>query len=177
MTLVMRAAADSSRILSSIRVNVATLDPSLPTTELVPLSRAVSDQLAPSKFRTILLAGFGGAALLLAGIGVYGLISYAVAQRTSEIGIRLALGASRAQVRRLVMRHAVTLAAAGLGAGLAVALLVSRSLSSLLFDVRPADPATLAAVVALLFAVALAASYLPARRAMGIDPATALRSE
>lgn len=177
MTLVVRTSGDTSALLELLRAQIAALDPNLPSGELTPLTDDVDEQLAPSRFRTILLAGFGAAALLLAGIGVYGLISYSVAQRTPEIGVRLALGASGAQVRRLVMRNGMALALAGLGAGLVIAFLASRWMASLLFGVRPADPLTMFGVVVLLLGVALAASYLPARRAMGIDPATALRSE
>lgn len=177
MTVVARTTGDTSALPGSLRAEVAALDASLPAGELMPMERAIHEQLAPSRFRTILLGGFSAAALLLAGIGIYGLISYSVAQRTAEIGIRLALGASRAQVRALMMRHGLTLAAGGLGVGLVLALLSTRWLSSLLFETQPADPMTMAGVVTLLFGVALAACYLPARRAMRIDPATALRSE
>jgi putative ABC transport system permease protein len=177
MSLVVRAKGDPSAVAAALRSRIAALDPSLPAGDLTPLEEAIHEQLAPSRFRSILLVAFGAATLLLAGIGIYGLISYSVAQRASEIGIRLALGASRAQVRRLVMGNGMALALAGLGAGLVLAFLASRWMSSLLFEVRPADPLTMVGVVALLLSVALAACYLPARRAMGIDPATALRSE
>jgi putative ABC transport system permease protein len=177
MSLVIRASGDRSSLLGAVRERVAALDPGLPAGDLTPMVRAVHEQLAPARFRTILLGGFSGAALLLGAIGIYGSISYMVAQRTAEIGLRLALGATRSQVRRLVMRHGLTLAAAGLGAGLVLALVSTAWLSSLLFEIQPLDPVTLAAVVALLLGVALAACYLPARHATRIDPATALRTE
>jgi ABC-type antimicrobial peptide transport system permease subunit len=177
MSLLVRTTGDASALLGALRSEIAAVDPGLPTGELTPLERAIHEQLAPSRFRTILLTGFAAAALLLAGIGVYGLISYSVAQRTPEIGVRLAMGASRGQVRALVMRNGLALAAGGLGMGLILALAASRWLSSLLFEIEPADPMTMATAVAVLLAVAVVASYLPARRAMRIDPATALRAE
>jgi putative ABC transport system permease protein len=177
MSLLVRTTGDASALLGALRSEIAALDQGLPTGELTPLERAIHEQLAPSRFRTILLSGFAAAALLLAGIGVYGLISYSVAQRTSEIGVRVAMGASRGEVRSLIMRNGLALAAGGLGIGLIFALLASRWLSALLFGIEPADPFTMATVIAVLFAVALLASYLPARRAMRIDPATALRAE
>jgi putative ABC transport system permease protein len=177
MSVLVRTSIDPGATAAAIRAQVAALDRNLPAGELVPISKSFDEQIAPSRFRTILLIFFGAASLLLAALGVYGLISYSVTQRTSEIGIRVALGASRGQVRSLVMREGLTLAVAGLALGLAAALLASRWLSSLLFEVAPSDPLTLASVVVTLLAVAAIAAYMPTRRAMRIEPTIALRSE
>jgi putative ABC transport system permease protein len=124
-----------------------------------------------------LLAAFAGLALLLASIGIYGVMSYSVSQYTHEIGIRMALGASAVNVLRLIVREGLTLVLIGLAVGASGALALTRVMSSLLFDVKPADPATFASVSLLLAAVAFAASYIPARRATRVDPMIALRYE
>jgi putative ABC transport system permease protein len=137
----------------------------------------VAETVAGPRFLTVLVGAFGAAALLLAAIGVYGVISFSVARRTREIGVRIALGADRAAVRRLVIREGMALAGAGLALGLVAALALSRVLSSLLFETRTHDPLTLAAVGVLLLFVALLACAIPARRAANLDPQTALRVE
>jgi ABC-type antimicrobial peptide transport system permease subunit len=133
--------------------------------------------LASSRFSTMLLTVFGGIALLLAAIGVYGVISYGVTQRSQEIGIRVALGAGYGRVLRLVVGHAAVLTGVGLAVGLTGALLLSRFMGGLLYQVSPTDPTTLAAGVLVLALVALAAAAVPARRAARVDPAVALRAE
>ena len=125
----------------------------------------------------LLLGAFAGLALLLAVMGIYSVMSYSVSRRTNEIGIRVALGASRGNVLVLVVRHALLLAAVGTAIGIAGALLLSRLMASQLYGVRPTDPVTFVTVSALLMIVAVAASYLPARRAMRVDPMVALRYE
>jgi putative ABC transport system permease protein len=125
----------------------------------------------------LLLGMFGGLALALAAVGIYGLISYAVTLRTREMGIRMALGAERSDVLAMVLRQGLALIGAGLAAGFVASLALTRLLSSLLFEVRPTDLATSSAVAVLLAAVALTASYLPARRAASVDPMIALRYE
>ena len=125
----------------------------------------------------MLISVFASTALLLGGAGIYGVTAYWVAQRTREIGIRIALGAGQRTVMKLVMGQALVLAVAGIAAGVAGAAALTRFLRSLLYDVRPIDPATFAAVTVLLAAVALAASYIPARRATKVDPMVALRYE
>jgi putative ABC transport system permease protein len=137
----------------------------------------LSKSVARPRFQSVLLASFAGLALLLAAIGIYGVMSYSVAQRAHEIGIRVALGARRDQVLRLVVGQGLWLALIGTIAGLAGALVLTRYLRSLLFDVSPTDPWTFIAVPAVLFVVALAASYFPARRVAGVDPIMALRYE
>jgi len=130
-----------------------------------------------ARFNTTLLSFFGFVALVLASVGVYGVITYFVSQRTHEIGIRMALGASGRNVLRMVMGQGIAMTAIGLLLGLGGALAVTRFLSSLLFEIRPSDPATIVGVMAMLGGVALAACYLPARRAMRVDPMVALRYE
>jgi ABC-type antimicrobial peptide transport system permease subunit len=135
------------------------------------------EALAPTRFTLALLGTFAGVALLLAIVGLYGSIAYTVSQRTREIGIRIALGASAVNVSRLVLEDGLRLAAFGLAIGVSVAMASTRALSRLLYDVRPADPATYAAIAVLVAGVALAASYLPARRAARVDPVDALRAD
>jgi predicted permease len=145
--------------------------------ELQALKEVISETIARQRFETALLGVFAGLALLLAGIGIYGVLSYTVARRTSEIGIRMALGANRANVLLLILREGCTLAGAGLALGTALALLVTRALSTMLFGVGAADPTAFAEVAAVFAAVALLACYLPARQAVKIDPNVALRNE
>jgi putative ABC transport system permease protein len=137
----------------------------------------VSDSMGQPRFRALLIGIFAAIALLLAAAGIYGVLSYSVTQRTHEIGIRVALGAARRDVLRMVVRQGMLLAAVGIAAGLAGGAIASRVLSSLLFGVRPTDPATFVAVSAILLAVAFVACFLPARRATRIDAMTALREE
>ncbi|MCA1562924.1 MAG: FtsX-like permease family protein [Acidobacteria bacterium] len=135
------------------------------------------DAVARQRVSTVILALFSAVAILLAAVGLYGVVSHSVTERTREIGVRMALGAERGQVLRLFVRNGLATAAAGTVIGLAGALALSRSLESLLFEVKPSDPLTFVAVAVLLLAVAMVACYLPARRAAGIDPLLALRTE
>jgi ABC-type antimicrobial peptide transport system permease subunit len=141
------------------------------------LEQLVSASLAPRRFNTWLVAVFGFLAMLLAAIGVYGVISRGVAQQTRELGVRIALGAQPADVLRLVLWNGLKIVAIGLSIGLAASLAATRVMSSLLYDVSATDPLTFAAVGALLIAVALAACWIPARRATRVDPLVALRYE
>jgi putative ABC transport system permease protein len=142
-----------------------------------PLETYLASYLAERRFTLALLALFGGLALALAAVGIYGVVSYAVTSRTREMGIRLALGAERRDVLAMVLRQAAVLAGAGLAAGGVASFALTRFLSTLLFEVRATDAATLASIAMLLAAVALGASYLPARRAARVDPTVALRYE
>jgi putative ABC transport system permease protein len=156
---------------------VRSLDPDLPVYGLQPLSEMVTNSMSQSRFYMLLLGGFAVIALLLAAVGIYGVIAYAVRQRTQEIGIRMALGASRDRVLRMVVGQGMVLALVGAVAGLLGAFVATRGMRSLLFEVSASDPATYAGVALVLVAVAAVAAYLPARRAARTEPNLALRGE
>ncbi len=177
MTIVVRAAGDPMALVGPIRTEVRGLDPGLPIANARPMTEVVDASLATPRLTGSLFAIFAGLALLLAGVGVAGVLSYLVSRRRREIGIRLALGASRSNVLGLVVRRGVAYAAAGIAAGGVAALFLTRVLEGLLYGVAPRDPATFAAVAAILFAIAVVASALPAIRASRVDPLEALRSE
>jgi predicted lysophospholipase L1 biosynthesis ABC-type transport system permease subunit len=170
------ARADDGAV-PALQAAVWTLDPELALSGVEPLDRTLAESIARPRFTTLLLGLFAALALVLASIGVHGLLSYTVVQRTREIGIRLALGAPPPAVLGLVARRGLVLALAGTAVGLLGALALSRLLRSLLFGVGPSDPVTFAAAPLILIAVAFVASYLPARRAARVDPMIALRSE
>jgi putative ABC transport system permease protein len=149
----------------------------LPVSHMRSMDQIVIQSTARDQFNTMLLGIFAFVAILLASIGLYGLMAYSVEQRTLEFGIRLALGADSRLLRNMVVRHAMILAAVGIAIGLGAAYGLTRLMSSLLFEVKPTDPAVFASVAALLGIVAFLASYLPARRALRLDPAVALRYE
>jgi putative ABC transport system permease protein len=177
MTLMLRTDAAPSALVPDLRAAIAALDPSLPVGSAQPLAAVVSDSLGSRRFVLVLVAVFGGIALALAGIGLFGVMAYLVAQRTSELGVRLMLGARPADVLRLVVRDGMRLVALGLVLGLLAGVLASRALESQLFGVRPFDPLALAGVAAALALVALLALATPAWRAASIDPARAMRVE
>lgn len=177
MTLVVRSVSDPKVVISAVRSEVLALDRNLPVYGVSTMEQVLSDSLSPRRYTLVLLGTFAVLSLVLAAVGLYGAISYWVAQRTHEIGVRMALGARRGDVLRLVLRQAMILTAIGVGGGLVGALAVTRVLSSLLFGVKPTDPATFVAVPILLTGVALLASYIPARRATKVDPIVALRYE
>ena len=156
---------------------MSALDPALPVANLSTMEDVVRRSIARPRFIALLLSIFAGAALFLAAIGIYGVLSYSVAQRAQELGIRMALGADRRRILRLVMSQGLLLALAGVAAGVAISLALSRLIASLLFGVAPTDPLTYGGVVALLGAVAIAACALPAARAARVDPLIVLRSE
>jgi putative ABC transport system permease protein len=175
--LVARTTGDPRRLEKAARDAFLSADPTLPVFQVQPMESYLASSLAERRFTLALLALFGGLALALAAVGIYGVVSCAVTSRTREMGIRMALGAERRDVLAMVLRQAALLACAGLAAGLAASLALTRFLSTLLFEVRTTDLATLASIAALLAAVALAAGYLPARRAASVDPTVALRYE
>ncbi len=175
--LVARTTVDPHGLERTVRAAFLAVDPTQPVFHVQPLEGYLASSLAERRFTATLLALFGGLAMALAAVGIYGVVSCAVTSRTREMGIRMALGAERRDVLAMVLRQAAVLAGAGLAAGLAASLAMTRFLASLLFEVRTTDAATLAAIAALLAAVALGASYLPARRAAGVDPTVALRYE
>jgi predicted permease len=164
-------------IARTIRDAVRALDPTLPVASLSTMEDVVRASIARPRFIALLLSIFAGAALFLAAIGIYGVLSYSVAQRAQELGIRMALGADRRRILRLVMSQGMLLALAGVAAGVAISLALSRLIASLLFGVAPTDPLTYGAVLAILGAVAAAACALPAARAARVDPLVVLRSE
>jgi putative ABC transport system permease protein len=177
MTLVVRGTDDTAAVAGEIRRHLRTLDPNLPLDEVRTLTAAAQRSSSQPRFRTYVLAGFAAVSLLLAATGLYGLLSYSVTQRVREIGVRMALGAKRADVLRLVVGEGLRLVAIGTVAGLLAAVAAGRLVSALLFGVSPTDPLTYAAVVGVLGLVACAACYLPALRAARVDPMSALRME
>ena len=177
MTYVVRTIGDPAASIPAIQSVVWNAAPYLAFYSVATVEQLLSDTLAARRFTTLLLALFGAAALALAGLGIYGVIAVATAQRTREIGLRLAMGAEPRNVVWMVVRGAVGLAASGVAVGLLASLLFSQTLTSLLFDVAPFDAATLAGVSLLLLAVAAAAAWSPARRASRVDPLVALRTE
>ena len=175
MFVVLRTATDPPSVAAAARAAVRHLDADLPVFQVRTMEQVVDETLVTRRFAMLLLAIFAGLALFLAGVGLYGVISYSVAQRTREIGLRMALGAQGGDVVRMVVRRGLALAAIGLAVGVAAALAVTRFLSSLLFSVPPTDPLTFVSIAALLAAVACVASFLPAWRAARVDPMEALR--
>jgi putative ABC transport system permease protein len=177
MTLVVRTVSEPSQIVSAIRGQLKQLDPELPIYKISTLKELVSSSISQTRFPALTLSLFACAALLLAAIGVYGVLAYTVAQRKREIGVRMALGAPRAQILRLFLGQAVKWATLGGGAGLLAAFMLVRFMRSMLFEVAPYDPRIFASVAAILTIVVLMACYVPALRATKIDPMAAVRSE
>jgi putative ABC transport system permease protein len=177
MNILLRSAVDPVSLTAAIRGAVANVDKDQPVYDFATMSERASNSVSQRRMTLVLLELFSALALVLAGIGIYGVISYSVAQRTHEIGIRAALGAQRRDLLRMVLGQGVTLALVGIAAGIIAAAAVGRLMSTLLFSVSAYDPATFVAVAAALLAVAAAACYFPARRAMRVDPMVALRYE
>jgi putative ABC transport system permease protein len=175
--LVVRTASDPVIVAAGIRDVVHKVDPNLPITHITTMDGLLSDSVSPRRFSAVLVGIFAALALLLAAIGIYGVMSYTVSQRTQEIGLRLALGAQLTNVRGMILGQSLKLTLIGVGLGLAGAFVLARFLASLLFGIGSYDPVTYLGVAFLLVAVALAASYIPARRAMRVDPIVALRNE
>jgi ABC-type antimicrobial peptide transport system permease subunit len=179
MSVVVRGSRDVADIATLVRRTVHALDRDTPVYDLHTMREVIanSESIWLPRFYGVLFGAFAFAALLLAAVGMYGVIAFTVRQRTREIGIRVALGATRADVLRLVLGQSAKLSGVGLVLGLAGAIAGGRLLSGMLYGIRPTDPATLIMVPLLLAAVALAASYLPARRAARVDPTRTLRDE
>jgi putative ABC transport system permease protein len=175
--LVIRSTVDPSSVAATIRREVRKLDRDLPVTDVALMSDTLEASLAQPKFRTFLLGVFAAMASVLAAIGIFGVISYSVTCRTNEIGVRMALGASRGTVLRMILGESLVLTLAGLAVGIPCALAASRLIGNMLFGVSGHDPATLAAVAGGLSVVAIVAGYVPARRALRVNPTTALRHE
>jgi len=177
MALVLRGAVEPSSLAPTLRNAVREIDPALPVYDVMTMNERLSNSVAARRFNLLLLGGFAALALLLAGVGVYGVISYVVTQRTHEVGVRMALGAQSADVVRLFIKQGMAMVIFGVALGLIGAFALTRLMKSLLFNVSAIDPLTFVCVALLLSLVALAACYLPARRASRIDPLASLRRE
>lgn len=177
LSLLVRSPASLAVIINSARAAIREIDPDLPIFDVKTMTDAISESVAQPRFYAILLGSFAAIALMIAALGIYGVISYAVSQRTRELGIRIALGAQRERVVRLVIGQGLTLTLVGIVLGIVGAYAVTRLISSMLFGVAPADPLTFVAVAGVFVIVACLASYLPARRAATVDPIIAMRAE
>jgi ABC-type antimicrobial peptide transport system permease subunit len=175
--VVVRTKVPPEGLAGAIRAALLPLNPGIPSNEFKPLEMLVDKAVSPRRFIVLLLGGFAAIALILASLGIYGVISYSVSQKTNEIGIRMALGASSGHVRMRVLRQALALAVLGIFFGAVGAWATGRLLGSLLYGVSGSDPLTFGVMVAVLGSVAMAAAYFPARRASRVDPMTALRGE
>jgi ABC-type antimicrobial peptide transport system permease subunit len=175
MTVAVRTDGDPAKLAPAVRQAVRQLDPNIPISDVRAMDDIVGASVASRRFTTILLGAFAGLAVVLAGIGIYGVIAYGVSQRTYEIGVRMALGAQQRAVLMLVMREGLRMAAVGLAIGIVGAIAVARVIRSLLVGVTVADPLALAAATVVLIAVAALASLVPAQRAMAVSPTEALR--
>jgi ABC-type antimicrobial peptide transport system permease subunit len=174
---VVRTEVPDDGLVPALRAHVDELDPTVAVARIRPMTELVERALAPERFLTLLLSLFAAAGLTLAAVGLYGVVSWSVGRRVRELGVRMALGAGTARVAAMVVRGSLVLVAAGVVAGLGAVLLLTRLLDGLLYGVEATDPATLAAVVLLLVAVATVAAAVPAVRAAAVDPARALHGE
>jgi ABC-type antimicrobial peptide transport system permease subunit len=163
--------------LRDVQQTIWSVNPNLPLAEVRTVQDLYERSMARTSFALTILSIAAGMALLLGIVGIYGVISYSVSQRTREIGIRMALGADQSNVRRMFLRHGLVLTAVGVALGIAASIGLTRWMASLLFEVRPIDPVTYSAVAVVLLAAALSASYLPARRATAVEPVEALRAD
>jgi predicted permease len=175
--LVVRTTGDPMAVAASVRAQVRAIDANIPVANVRPMTEVVATALATPRLTGFLLGSFAAIALTLAAVGIYGVLSYLVARRTHEIGIRLAVGANRSQVLGMVMRQALTLTGLGIGGGVVAALVLTRLMQTLLYEVKPADPVTFVSVSIVLVAVAIVAGALPAYRATRVSPLIALRTE
>jgi putative ABC transport system permease protein len=172
-----RTAGDPSKYGPSVRAAISKIDPHLLLSDMQPMDALVTHAQAPTRFSLLLIGVFAGVAALLAAVGLYGVLSTVVQQRTSEIGVRMALGAAPGSIFGLVVGQGLRLSAAGIGLGMIAAVILTRAITTMLVDVRPTDPATFISMAVLFLAVAASASWLPAQRAAALDPTAALRQE
>ncbi len=177
MAILVRTKSDPVALAPAVRSRIRSLDPKLPIEEVQPLSEIVARSFGQRRFAMLLLGAFAGLALLLAAVGIYGVVAFLAGQRVREVGIRIALGARRADVLALFLGESARFAGAGLAAGVLLAIAATRLMKTMLFGVAPTDPLSFAAVAVVLTAAALAASFLPARRASRVSPMEALRHE
>src|SRR6185295_9333858 len=177
MSLTVRTASDPLKLVAAVRSQVSALDDNLAVSNVLTMDQLVAQSVSDSRFILVLLVSFAALALLLAALGIYGLISYSVTQRTHEIGLRMALGAKTSDVLRMIVGHGALLAVIGVALGMAGAFALTRLMSTLLFGVNATDPTIFGLIGLLLIGVALAASFIPARRATRVDPMIALRYE
>jgi putative ABC transport system permease protein len=177
MNIVLKTALAPEALAGPMKRMVQTLDPAMPVSNIASMRQLTADSIQQARFSAVIVGLFAAIALLLAAVGIYGVMSYLVAQRTAEIGVRLALGAAERQIFGLVLADALRLTGIGVALGAAGALALGRTLRRLLFGVGAADPMTFLSTAAVLVAVAVLATYLPARRAMRVDPIEALRAE
>jgi putative ABC transport system permease protein len=175
--LLMRTRGETANLSEMVAREVRAVDPEVPVYAVRTMTDLIGSAVAERQFLMRLLVAFGVLATALALLGIYGVMAYSVSQRTREIGIRMAIGASQTDVSRMVMRRGIALTAAGVIAGIAASLALSRLVRSQLFGVEPSDPGTIASVLVLMTIVAAAAAYLPARRASRVDPIVALRQQ
>ena len=177
MTLVLRSKSDSGGVVAAVKKAVWSVDSQIPVNQVQTMDHLLAESLAERRFNMLLLALFAGLALGLTAVGVYGVVAFSVNQRAHEFGIRMALGAEKGDIARMVAGQTARMLLAAIAVGMACALLMGQVMSSLVYDVSPRDPATLSAAVLVIVVVALGAAYVPVRRAARVDPMEALRYE
>jgi putative ABC transport system permease protein len=177
ITLVVRSDRNVSNLASAVEQTVWSFDHNLPISQVTTMDEAIADATALPRFETLLFGLFGAVALILAAVGIYGVMNYSVSRRTREIGIRISLGASRADVLRMVLTKAMAQALVGTAVGIAAAILLSKLMGKMLYGVQPTDPLTFVCAVVVLGLAALLATGVPARKAAQIEPVKALRAE
>jgi len=175
--IVIKTAGDPASLINAVRAEIRAVDADIPLLRVITLEQRMSEAVSEPRFQTTLLAVFSGIALLLSAIGIYAVISYSITLRTHEIGVRMSLGANRSDVLRMVVREGMMLAIVGALTGLAGALVLTRFMAGVLFEISPRDPLTFAAVSGIMLGIAFLACFIPARRATRVDPMIALRYE